>query len=321
MKLKPRPLRTLFALLFMAAVTACLILLLPEEKTAGWFFTAFLLVLSALGTLLCMVNLLPGSSSLELTPAGMTVRSLYRDAFFAWTDIREFFTESTYLGRQVRWKFTDDYRARIGTRDLATRFTAFRATLPDTYGRRADQLVALLDEWRLKGAPAPAIPTAPAPEDKPLPGNWTVAGRTMTITLDPQAAQARHRRGVELTLAGRMEEALAELTEAQKLDPLSYDIQLDKAVALRFLERFPEALEVCGAAMAVLVIPPATRLLFYQLRGDVLREQGQLEAALESFQRSLDLHPEPRYAVHPHRQKALLLNKLGRRQEAGRARS
>ena len=168
------------------------------------------------------------------------------------------FAEGTSLGRQVHWKFVEGYRARAEQRNLATRFTGFRAMLPHTYGYGADRLMALLDEWRLKSTPSSATPTTP---DQPLPANWNVQGKTMTITLDPQSAQARHRRGVELTMAGRLEEALAELEAAQQLYPFSYDIQLDKAVTLRFLERFLEALEVCDAAMAVLVIPPATLLL------------------------------------------------------------
>ncbi len=274
LQLKPRPFRTLFGVLFMAVLTVLLSRLLPEEKSPGWFFAGFFVALSALGMLVFVVNLLPGSSYLELTPAGMTVRSLYQDAFFAWADIRGFFTEGTYLGRQVHWKFVDCYRAWNSTRNLATRFTGFKATLPDTYGYRADGLIALLDEWRLKAAPAPVTP---ATQEQPLPANYRVEGKTMIITLDPQTAQARHRRGVELTTAGRLEEALAELEAAQKLDPFSCDIQLDKAIALRSLGRFSEALEVCDAAMNMLVIPPATLALFHQLRADVLQEQGQPE--------------------------------------------
>ena len=213
----------------------------------------------------------------------------------------------------MRWRHTTGYQVQARSRNLPTRFAAFKATLPDTSGYKADPLAALLNEWRLKAAASAVVPV---PEGTPLPSNWVVQGKTMTISLDPQAAQARHRRGVELTLAGRMEEALSELEAARELNLFSYDIQLDKAVTLRFLGRFAEALDVCDAAMAVLNIPPATLVLFHQLRGDVLREQGQLQAALDSFQQSLDLDPEPRYAVHPHHQKALLLAKLGRRQEA-----
>ena len=315
----------------MAVLTVLLSRLLPEERTAGWFFAGFLVALSALGTLVFVVNLLPGSSTLKLTPAGMTVRSLYQDAFFAWTDLREFYTEGTYLGRQVHWKFVEGYRARADARNLATRFTGFKATLPDTYGYRADGLIALLEKWRLRTAPAPVTPTT---QEQLLPANYRIEGKTMTITLDPQTAQARHRRGVELTMAGNLEEALAELEAAQKLDPFSYDIQLDKAVALRSLGRFPEALEVCDAAMNVLVIPSATLPLFHQLRADVLREQGQPEqlqsmvqyqeanALLESGQpeRALPLFEAatralPQFYEAFHGQ-GLALGHLGRHEEA-----
>ena len=331
LRIKPRPLRTLFAVLFMAVLTVLLSLLLPEEKTAGWLFAGFLVALSALGTLLFAVNLLPGSSALELTPAGMTVRSLYRDAFFAWTDIRGFYTESTYLGRQVHWKFVDGHRARADVRNLATRFTGFKAMLPDTYGYGADRLIALLEEWRLRTAPSPVTPTT---QEQLLPANYRIEGKTMTVTLDPQTAQARHRRGVEFTISGRLEEALAELEAAQKLDPFSPGIQLDKAVAMRSLGRFPEALEVCDAALAVLVIPPGTLLLFHQLRADVLREQGQPEqfqpvaqyqeanALLESGQpeRALPLFEAatralPQFYEAFHGQ-GLALGHLGRHEEA-----
>lgn len=321
MKLKPSPLRKLLLVFFLAVMAVAATALLQGERTLGWYLLALIPACFGLAALVMLVSLLlPDSSFLALTPAGLIIRSLYQDAFFAWSDIEGFFVENVAEDRRVRWRHAAGYQARARGGNLATRFAAFKRTLPDTYGYRADALAALLDGWRLKAAAAPpAAPTPgsnPLPTSDPLPPNRVVSGKTMTIQLEPQAGEIRQRRGVELLLAGREEEALVELQAAQALNPLSYGIHLDKTVALRALGRLPEALETCDAAMAVLVIPPVMQGLFHQLRGDVLHDLGRPEEALESFQRSLDLHPEARYDVYPRRQQALLLAELGRPQEA-----
>jgi regulator of sirC expression with transglutaminase-like and TPR domain len=56
--------------------------------------------------------------------------------------------------------------------------------------------------------------------------------------------------------------------------------------------------------------------VIHQLKGDILQEQGRLEEALVSFQNSLDLNPNEFYALRPHCQKALILAKLKRYEEA-----
>jgi len=61
---------------------------------------------------------------------------------------------------------------------------------------------------------------------------------------------------------------------------------------------------------------PSDLLITYQLKGDIFYAQGQLDKALESFQKSLDLNPSVAYAIHPYCQKALILSQLGRFQEA-----
>ena len=104
MKLKPAPLRRIYAALVLAVLVVVLASLLPGEKSLGRFVLVFFSGLSALGAVFMLINLLPGSSFLELTPEGMTIRSFYQNAFFAWSDIEEFFPENVSEGRRVRWR-------------------------------------------------------------------------------------------------------------------------------------------------------------------------------------------------------------------------
>lgn len=135
------------------------------------------------------------------------------------------------------------------------------------------------------------------------------------VMLSPQEAENYDRKGMELVRERRFAEALVNLERAQQLNPLCSGIHQNKAVALYFLERFSEALQHCD--FSITLNPSVSNLvILYQLKGDIFYAQKQLEKSLESFQDSLDLNPDASYALHPHRQKVLILEELGRYQEA-----
>ena len=143
-----------------------------------------------------------------------------------------------------------------------------------------------------------------------------MANKVRTVELHTNEAEQMRQRGSALAMEGRYREALEWLQQAQRLNPLSADIHLDKAVALRFLDRYKEAAETCRVALTILQMPAHTAMLLHQLRGDSLSLLGRPAEAVESYQRSLELRPELAYALHPLTRKAALLHSLGRRNEA-----
>ena len=66
----------------------------------------------------------------------------------------------------------------------------------------------------------------------------------------------------------------------------------------------------------MLNVPDSLLVLVHQLRGDILRLQGNTEEALSAYEASLRLHPQPSYLMHPLRQRAELLAVLSRTAEA-----
>jgi TolB-like protein len=72
------------------------------------------------------------------------------------------------------------------------------------------------------------------------------------IRSDPAYATARHWYAVVgLVPQGRFDEAIAEMREAERLDPLSLPIATDKAFVLYWSRRYDEAIEQCHRALSL----------------------------------------------------------------------
>jgi len=86
--------------------------------------------------------------------------------------------------------------------------------------------------------------------------DWTGAEREYkkAITLNSNYATAHHWYGTHLVLMGRFEESLAEMRQAQRIDPLSLGINKDLASSLLYAGRYDEAIE---QARKTLEIEPA----------------------------------------------------------------
>jgi TolB-like protein/tetratricopeptide (TPR) repeat protein len=74
--------------------------------------------------------------------------------------------------------------------------------------------------------------------------DWASADREFSraVELDPNYATARHWWAEYLAAVGRFDEALAEIEQAQSLDPLSVTISADKGKLLYFARRYDEAI-------------------------------------------------------------------------------
>lgn len=144
--LKPNRKKHAFLLVVCLGFSIAGVCMIIDGEPFGWLVTA----LFGLGVPTLLVNLLPGSAYLKLDPEGMETRTLYRRHFTRWSDVEEFFTRSVRGHRMVCWKYAPGYRAQAGARRFAERIAGAEAALPDTYGRSAEQLAGLLDEWRIR---------------------------------------------------------------------------------------------------------------------------------------------------------------------------
>lgn len=109
-----------------------------------------------LGTVIAVANLLPGASCLRLDENGFEMKSLYRRHRIAWADVAGFGVMTLPPAGKQMVGF--NYVAGAGKPSRLRRFNlagfGFEAALPDTYGMKIGDLVALLESIRARSAAA-----------------------------------------------------------------------------------------------------------------------------------------------------------------------
>ena len=119
------------------------------------------------------------------------------------------------------------------------------------------------------------------------PWNWAGAEKEFRRALDlnPGYATAHHWYGYHLMMMGRSDEGIAELKQAQSLDPLSLIINAGVADVLYIAHRFDEAQR---ELQKTLEMDPNFAIAHRQ-RGQVLVQERSPEAAIVEFQRAIEL--------------------------------
>ena len=98
------------------------------------------------------VILIRGGGSLKLERDGFTIRSPFRAAFFRWRDVVRFRVMRTAdLRHSVVFDFHSSYQGQRMLRGPGKRL-GYEGIIPDNYGRTADQLAELLNDWRERGS-------------------------------------------------------------------------------------------------------------------------------------------------------------------------
>jgi hypothetical protein len=128
-----------------AAFVAGGVFMLPTRPAAAYGAIVFF----GLGIVVAVVNLLPGSSYLELEQRGFTLCTLFRKTFHPWEDIAEFFPFSMQGAKpMVALRYAPTYRRQSTARSFAKQLAGAEGALPDTYGMSAADLAALLNRVR-----------------------------------------------------------------------------------------------------------------------------------------------------------------------------
>jgi hypothetical protein len=110
----------------------------------GWYG----LIVCASGTIVAVVMLLPGSASLKLDQDGIQITNFFRVRRTRWEDVSRFmpFSPLSLINTIVIY---DDVSAAPGIfRTLNAAIARRNAWLPDTYGLSADNLAAVMAQWR-----------------------------------------------------------------------------------------------------------------------------------------------------------------------------
>ena len=100
------------------------------------------------GSIVAAVQLLPRAGELRLDQDGFTIRSLFRTQALCWRDVTAPFRVVKIRSQKM---VGFDLAGADGTRylaELSKSVAGVHAGLPDTYGLRAEDLAALMNEWR-----------------------------------------------------------------------------------------------------------------------------------------------------------------------------
>ncbi|HEY3636351.1 MAG TPA: hypothetical protein VGK95_14975 [Caldimonas sp.] len=129
-----------------AAFVAGGVFVLPTKPVAAYAAIVFF----GLGVVVALVNLLPGSSYLELEQRGFTMCTFFRKSFHRWEDVAAFFPLSVEGTKpMVALRYAPSYQGARAIRRFATQLTGAEGALPDTYGMSAADLAALLNKVRV----------------------------------------------------------------------------------------------------------------------------------------------------------------------------
>ena len=118
-----------------------LLIVFGSHDVVGWLPLSFF----GLCTLVSVVALLPGASTLTLTRENFVVVSLYRRWALPWLETDDFAV--IHAGRRmVGYNAASLGRKRLGRANLAV--AGRSGALPDSYGLKAEELALLMTLWR-----------------------------------------------------------------------------------------------------------------------------------------------------------------------------
>ena len=140
---------------------------IPSRHSGG----AMLSFICAVCIIMFNAWLVPGAAWLKLDSQGFTVRYWFKENTYRWTDIKEFkLITHRYMGfipvrRSVGFTFSERYGKRNVISRIAGAIAQFDRNLPDNYGKKAKDLLALLESCRSQAVGVDAnryqIPWAP----------------------------------------------------------------------------------------------------------------------------------------------------------------
>jgi hypothetical protein len=118
---------------------------------AGWATVGVaILLVGGFGTVAGVLRLLPGAGYLRLDSKGFTYRAAFWTVSVAWDDVAEFGVvakDATHAYATVGFNFVLGYGKNAAGRELARSINGWEGALPGTYGRRAEELAELMNEW------------------------------------------------------------------------------------------------------------------------------------------------------------------------------
>ena len=115
--------------------------LIVTGEDRGYAVAAFF----ALGALLAFALLFHGRANLRLAEDGFVFGLMWREESHRWKDVSAFDVVAIRGSRRVAFDVPRDRGALAG---MARKQIGFSAILPDRYGMKAEDLAAIMNQWR-----------------------------------------------------------------------------------------------------------------------------------------------------------------------------
>ena len=142
--LRPNRRRYLLNMALAAGFVAAGDLMIRKGDPRGWAGILFF----GFGVIVYVLLLLPGSAYLRLDPTGFTVCSLFRAHSTGWFEVDSFEVARMRGRKLVVFNFSNLHRGQEFVRKVAVAIGWHQGALPDTYGLSAEELAAIMNDWR-----------------------------------------------------------------------------------------------------------------------------------------------------------------------------
>jgi hypothetical protein len=116
----------------------------PKEPVMGLLCAGFFGLCGIVGVL----GLIPGGSYLLIERDGFTMSSLFRKHSYRWREVGPFGVKRISRNKMVCWNFAPNYSGPKRGASVSKTLTGIEAALPDTYGKKAEDLAELMNELR-----------------------------------------------------------------------------------------------------------------------------------------------------------------------------
>jgi len=108
-----------------------------------------------LGCVIFTIQMMPGGSFLQLDRTGFTIHAMFQERSYEWAEIDSFFVGKyptivkmiSWIGfsKWVSWNFVPSHPKAKGS--MYRTINRGDARLPDTYGKKHEELAALMNAW------------------------------------------------------------------------------------------------------------------------------------------------------------------------------
>jgi hypothetical protein len=143
----PKQWKTLLLLMVCAMFTAIGILVIKKGDNRGYLCAIFF----GIGCTIFLIHLLPGSAYLKISAEGIEYSSLFRKQRLRWQAVSKFgviaiIQDGITVNRMVGFNYTQAYYPYKWQRKISAAMSGYEAALPDTYGFKAEDLAAQLNQ-------------------------------------------------------------------------------------------------------------------------------------------------------------------------------